>query len=212
MRLALFGGSFDPPHRGHVAIALAAADTFALDQVLFAPAGRQPLKRDGHSATWEQRIQMVRLACADADPARFSASTLDAPRADGLPNYTVDTLAVLHAERPADALFSIAGADSFRSIGKWREAVRLFDLAQWLVVSRPGVPLELPDGLELTAAQRGRVHLLDSVHDEVAATDLRQRLAAGDSCHDLLSPSVAEFIREHRLYSGEQGHFVRLEV
>lgn len=203
MRLALFGGSFDPPHRGHVAIARSAADTFALDRVFFAPAGRQPLKRDGHSATWEQRLAMVALACSDADPVRFSASTLDAPRSDGAPNYTVDTLSVLHTLHPGDELFSIAGADSFRSIGKWREVGRLFDLAQWLVVSRPGVPLELPQGLELSPARRMRVHLLDSVHDDVAATNLRQRLAAGDPCHDLLSPSVAEYIGEHRLYSGE---------
>ena len=203
MRVALFGGSFDPPHRGHVSIARSAADTFVLDLVLFTPAGRQPLKGDGHSATWDQRLAMVALACSDADPVRFSASTLDAPRPDGSPNYTVDTLSVLHTLLAEDELFSIAGADSFRSIGKWREVRRLFDLAQWLVVSRPGVPLELPQGLELSHAQRERVHLLDSVHDDVAATNLRQRLAAGDPCHDLLSSSVAEYIREHRLYSGE---------
>ena len=200
MRIALFGGSFDPPHRGHVAIARAAADTFHLDQVLFAAAARQPLKRDGHSTSYEQRLAMVALACADADPEHFLPSTLDAPRPDGSPNYTVDTLEALRLAQPDAELFSLAGADSFLHIGKWREAHRLFDLAQWIVVSRPGVPLELPTGLTLTPAQRSRIHLLDSVHEDVAATDLRQRLAAGDPCNDLLPGPVGAYIAQHQLY------------
>ncbi len=200
MRIALFGGSFDPPHRGHVAIARAAADHCALDRVLFAPAGRQPLKQDGHSATWEQRLAMVTLACADADPIRFAASTLDAPRPDGSPNYTADTLRALNALHPEAELFSIAGADSFQTIGKWRHVAQLFALAQWIVVSRPGVPLERPPGLTLSPEQQQRIHLLDSVHEDVAATGLRQRLAAGDPCQDLLCPSVAAYIHANALY------------
>ena len=198
MRIALFGGSFDPPHRGHLAIAKAAADSFSLDQVLFAPAGRQPLKRDGHSATFEDRLAMVALAC-ETD-ARFAASAVDAPHPDGSANYTVDTLEALSKSDPAAELFNLAGADSFQYLAKWREPRRLIDLAQWIVVSRPGVPLRLPEGLPLTPFQQGRVHLLDSVHDDVAATSLRERLAAGDRCTDLLPGSVAAYIANHSLY------------
>jgi nicotinate-nucleotide adenylyltransferase len=200
MRIALFGGSFDPPHLGHLAIARAAADTFALDQVVFAPAGRQPLKRSGHFAAYEQRLAMANLACADADPIRFHASDLDGPKPDGSPNYTIDTLEAVAKAYPEAELFNLAGADSFLHLAKWRSPQRLIDLAQWIVVSRPGVPLAIPEGLHLTPAQRARIHLLDSVHEDVAATHLRERLAAGDPCTDLLTPSVAAYIAQHLLY------------
>ena len=94
MRVALFGGSFDPPHHGHLAIATAAADALRLDSVLFGPAGRQPLKLDGTVTAFEDRLAMVELACLE-DP-RFTVSEIDAPRADGLPNYTVDKIGRAH--------------------------------------------------------------------------------------------------------------------
>ncbi len=198
MRLALFGGSFDPPHRGHVAIARAAADRFALDQVLFAPAGRQPLKRNGHVASFAQRLEMTALACA-ADN-RFGVSTIDEPRADGRPNYTSDTLRALAAAYPDAERYNLAGADSFQHLAEWHEADKLIDLAEWIVVSRPGVPLAFPEGLALTKSQQHRIHLLDSVHEEVAATDLRSRLAAGDACGDLLPAGVSGYIQRNGLY------------
>jgi len=199
MRIALFGGSFDPPHRGHIAIARAAADAFHLDQVLFAPAGRQPLKRNGHAASYDQRLAMVSLAC-NADP-RFLPSEIDAPKPDGSPNYTVDSLEALAALHPTAEIFNLAGADSFQHLAKWHEADRLLKLAQWIVVSRPGIPLQLPAGLDVTPPQRARIHLLDSVQEDVAATNLRDRLAARDPCVDLLPPSVAAYIASNRLYA-----------
>jgi nicotinate-nucleotide adenylyltransferase len=205
MRIALFGGSFDPPHRGHLAIAQAAAEAFALDRVLFAPAGRQPLKRAGHTASYDQRLAMCRLACAETDPIRFAASTLDAPLADGSPNYTVRTLELLAAQYPRAQLFNLAGADTFQHLAQWRDPQRLLQLAEWIVVSRPGSPLRPPDGLALTPAQLARVHLLDTVHEDIAATTLRQRLAQSDSAaaalDDLLPPSVAAYIAAHHLYT-----------
>jgi nicotinate-nucleotide adenylyltransferase len=205
MRIALFGGSFDPPHRGHLAIAQAAADSFSLDRVLFTPAGRQPLKRDGHAAAYEQRLAMCELACRalceeTGDPARFAVSTLDAPLADGSPNYTVRTLSLLADQYPRATLFNIVGADTFLEIPRWREPYRLLQLAEWIVVSRPGASLRFPEGLALTPAQRARVHLLDTVHDPVSATTLRHRLAQNVPCDDLLPSGVAAYIAEHALY------------
>ena len=198
MRIALFGGTFDPPHRGHIAIARAAADRFALDEVLFAPTGRQPLKVE-HAAAFNDRLAMTTLACAD-DP-RFKPSAIDAPLSGGTPNYTVDTLYTLLDSMPGtDVLFNLVGADSFHSIARWRNPRHLLQLAEWIVVSRPGYPLEDPAGLILTDAQRTRIHLLDSIHEDVAATDLRERLAAGDPCADLLSVPVSTYIRQHHLY------------
>ena len=139
MRVALFGGSFDPPHHGHIAIAIAAADVFDLDQVLFAPVGRQPLKAEGRSAPFADRLAMVQLACG-ANP-RFVASDLDAPRTDGAPNYTVQTLTTLHETMPDVRLFNLVGADSFLTLPRWHDAPRLLQLAEWIVVSRPEFPL-----------------------------------------------------------------------
>ena len=184
MRAALFGGTFDPPHLGHIGIARAAADAFRLDTVLFAPSGRQPLKADGHVSPFDDRLAMTSLACA-ADP-RFAPTTLDAPRADGEPNYTVDTLEALRQEMPNAVLFNLVGADSFLSLPQWREPDRLIELAEWIVVSRPGYALDDLGSLTLTSAQRARVHLLETVHYDIAATDLRERLRGGDSCTDLL--------------------------
>jgi nicotinate-nucleotide adenylyltransferase len=198
MRVALFGGSFDPPHHGHIAIATAAADVFDLDSVLFAPVGHQPLKAEGGAAPFADRLAMVELACA-ADP-RFAVSDLDAPRADGAPNYTVDTLATLHERMPEARLFNLVGADSFLSLRRWHEPERLLELAEWIVVSRPGFPLADLSLLGLTAGQRGRVHLLQTVHEDVAATNLRERLEAGDGCEDVLSPAVSAYIQAHQLY------------
>lgn len=198
MRLALFGGSFDPPHRGHLAIASAALERFALDRVLFAPVGRQPLKRQGAVGSFEQRLAMITLACR-AD-RRFTPSALDAPHADGSPNYSIGTIESAIREQPAAELFCLAGADSFHTLGHWREPQRLLAEAQWIVVSRPGYSIADPEGLELTPAQRLRVHPLDTVHEEAAATDLRERLAQGDRCTDLLPEAVAAYIEANGLY------------
>jgi nicotinate-nucleotide adenylyltransferase len=206
-RRAIFGGTFDPPHRGHMAIARAAADAFQLDQVLFAPTGRQPLKLQTNPSSFPDRMAMVAAACADAcrlggSANRFAVTDLDAPRPGDLPNYTVDTLTALRALYPGDALFSIAGADSFLTLHHWREPQRLLELAEWIVVTRPGYPLteERLAPLHLTPAQRDRVHLLTGIHEDVSATRLRDRLRQGDPCDDLLSPAVADYIAQHHLY------------
>jgi nicotinate-nucleotide adenylyltransferase len=198
MRVALFGGSFDPPHHGHTAIAAAAADVFNLDQVLFAPVGRQPLKRDGAPASFADRLAMVELACA-AD-SRFVVSDVDGPRSDGAPNYTVATLAALQEAMPDARLFNLVGADSFLDLPRWHEPERLLEAAEWIVVSRPGFPLANLSALDLTPHQRGRVHLLQTVHEDVAATNLRERLEAGDPCTDVLDPEVSAYIQTHHLY------------
>jgi nicotinate-nucleotide adenylyltransferase len=198
MRVTLFGGSFDPPHHGHIAIATAAADVFDLDKVLFAPVGRQPLKPEGAPASFADRLAMVELACRVDQ--RFAVSDLDAPRSDGSPNYTVQTLTTLHEAVPDARLFNLVGADSFLNLPRWHEPERLLELAEWIVVSRPGFPLANLSALCLTPHQRGRVHLLQTVHEDVAATHLRERLEAGDPCTDVLDPAVSAYIRAHHLY------------
>jgi nicotinate-nucleotide adenylyltransferase len=141
---------------------------------------------------------MVWLAC-EAD-ARFEASEIDGPNPDGAPNYTVETLEKLRRESSGAKLFSIAGGDSFLSLRQWREPDRLLQLAEWIVVSRPGAPLHSLDQLHLSPEQRARVHLIETVHEEVSATELRRRLAAGEDCAGLIPHAVGSYITKHRLY------------
>jgi nicotinate-nucleotide adenylyltransferase len=191
MRIAFFGGTFDPPHRGHLAIAQAAAERFSLDTIFFAPTGRQPLKPDGHGASFTDRLAMVELLCTangdNANRPRFVPSTLDAPRDDGQPNYTVDTLHRLRAELAGSnsklELFSIVGAD-----------------AAWIVVSRPGFSLADLASLALTPAQQAQVHLLEGVYHPASSTEIRERMESGLDCSTFLTPEVLQYIAEHRLY------------
>ena len=146
-RIAFFGGSFDPPHWGHLAIAAAAADLFALKQVLFAPAGNQPFKGKFPATDFLHRYTMTALA-TQADP-RFIPSLLDAPHLDAIdaprPNYTVETLSHLRASLAAEPepthLFTLLGADSWLDIAHWFQASRLLALSDWIVAARPGFSL-----------------------------------------------------------------------
>ena len=207
MRVALFGGTFDPIHRAHLMLAQGAAEAFALDRIAFAPTARQPLKAEPAIASYIDRMAMVQLAIEAPGTApagcEFVLSGLDGPRGDGEPNYTVDVLAALGTELPTAELWSIAGADSFLTLQQWRDPARLLELAQWIVVSRPGSPLteEQIAPLGLTEAERARVHLLETVHEDVSATELRQRLAAGQPCNDLLPHPVLAYIRRNGLYT-----------
>jgi nicotinate-nucleotide adenylyltransferase len=152
-RAAFFGGSFDPPHLGHLAVARAARDALQLDAVLFAPVGAQPLKPRGSTAEFDDRVAMTRLAIAGE--LGFEISLADAPNATGEPNYTLETLCSLRAALPADGkLFCLMGADSFVSLRRWRGAAEIPFAAALIVASRPGQQLDdlaryLPSGLAL---------------------------------------------------------------
>jgi nicotinate-nucleotide adenylyltransferase len=230
MRIALFGGSFDPPHSGHIGIAVAGVDRLRLESVLMAPVGRQPLKRDQTQSPYEDRIAMVQLACANHPP--LVASVIDAPLPDGRYNYTYDTLQRLRETLPAtDELFCLVGADSLQTLHHWHRAAEALMLAEWIVAARPGFTLEaletlLPAGIrashpehgagwlrlrltgpstaasETASTQQGTLWLLPDLHYEVSATDLRAALAdeSAGIPQQVLDPRVAEYAHEHGLY------------
>jgi nicotinate-nucleotide adenylyltransferase len=151
-RIAFFGGSFDPPHLGHLAVARAARAALELDTVLFAPVGAQPLKPNGSGASFEDRVAMVKLAIAD-EPG-FAVSLADAPRPGGAPNYTLETLLKLRKELMECELYLLMGADSLAGMQRWHRAAEIPFAAPLIVASRPGQPLDdfrglLPEGLTL---------------------------------------------------------------
>ncbi len=206
LRIAFFGGSFDPPHLGHLAVARAARDAFRLDAVLFAPVGAQPLKPEGSAAGFEDRVAMTRLAI-EGEPG-FDLSLADAPKSAGertaMPNYTVETLERLRTSlAPDSSLFCLMGADSYFGLRRWHRAAELPFVASLIVASRPGQPREgfrdaLPPGLALESApqadkiqsgievrafylidpagNRAPFYLLPGLDVEISATEIRSSM------------------------------------
>jgi nicotinate-nucleotide adenylyltransferase len=228
-RIAFFGGSFDPPHRGHLAVARAAQLALDLDAVLFAPVGVQPLKPLGASAGFEDRLAMTELAI-NSKP-NFAISLADAPAPDVAHNYTIDTLLRLRAELPDDcALFCLMGADSFLALRDWRRGADIPFAAPLIVASRPGQQLDdlaaaLPPDISIIAAPVSNLsngievriftlrnpagaatpfYLLPGLEIEVSASEIRRQAQAAhgrlDAGHDLLPEAVSDYIAAHGLY------------
>jgi nicotinate-nucleotide adenylyltransferase len=199
MRIGFFGGSFDPPHRGHLTVARTVAATFRLDRLLLAPTAQQPLKPGGAAASFQDRLAMVEILCRGE--ARFEPSALDAPRTHNEPNYTIDTLRHLRAEfAQYPEVYSIVGADSFLDLRRWRSPDLLLDIVNWIVVSRPGFALSALNKLGLSPEQRAHVYLLEGVTEPVSATEVRACLREGRDCSELVPYDVLSYIREHHLY------------
>ena len=193
MNVALFGGAFDPVHTGHLEIARAAADAFALDRVLFVPSGRPPHKADRRLADYEDRFEMTRLAC-EADP-RFEASRLEDPARTGPGmTYSVQTLERVRSQLgDGDRLFFLLGQDAFEDLDTWYRLEDVLRLAEFLVVSRPGVG-------RASNPVEARAHWLQGVENPVSATEIRRRAQAGQPLEDLTPPEVGRYIEEHKLY------------
>jgi nicotinate-nucleotide adenylyltransferase len=160
LRVAFFGGSFDPPHLGHLAVAHAALEALSLDKVLFAPVSAQPLKPAGATAGFHDRVEMTKLAIA-SEPA-FELSLADAPKPGDKPNYTLETLLSVKAELKKNSeLYCLMGADSYAGLQRWFRAAEIPFVAPLVVASRPGEPLHdlkalLPAGLSLEAGDDSR--------------------------------------------------------
>ena len=218
-RVAFFGGSFDPPHLGHLSIAAAAQQALLLDRVLFAPVGLQPLKPAGSSASFSDRVAMIRLAIAGH--SGFELSLLDAPNpGQPSPNYTFDTLTELRKSLPSEAkLFLLLGADSFATLHQWHRSAELLFHANLIVASRPGeslgdLPSMLPVGVSIhavddrpnryrltnAAADESTLTILPDLQYDISATQLRAQIAGSTEQPPLLDPAVLAYIRSHALY------------
>ena len=187
MRVAIFGGTFDPIHTAHVRVALEAADRFQLDRVLFIPSGNPPHKPSNSTTPYEHRFRMVELAC-EAD-ARFEASRLESGAAK---SYSIDTIGKVRAGLPDGAeLFFLIGADAFAEIGSWHRSAEVLQAVEFVVVSRPGYDYPVPAG--------ARVHRLETLALVISSSEIRRKLDDGESVAEL-APAVLRYIREHRLY------------
>jgi nicotinate-nucleotide adenylyltransferase len=196
-RLGILGGTFDPPHIGHLWLATVAADELDLAKVLLVPAANPPHKRRRAISHAADRVLMTRLAVAN-DP-RLDVSPVELER-EG-PSYTVDTLTELGRRHPDADLVLVLAADSLAQIDTWREPDRLLELASWAVGPRPGAPL--PTRAELVARwgrAASRIHLLGGPALEVSASQIRRRVAAGRAIRYLVPRAVEELIVDRQLY------------
>lgn len=199
-RIGVFGGAFDPPHRGHVAIARAAIDQLQLDVLHLLPTGEAWHKaRDLTAAV--HRIAMCELAFSGMDALRLD---LRETRRAG-PTYTIDTLLELQQEYVGAAFYLVMGADQAQALSAWHRAEEIFRIAIICVVARPGVqesldsmPSPAPDVGRLGA--EARVQFLQLPPTPLSATDVRQRALLQESVDTLVSPSVARYIEQHHLY------------
>ena len=184
VKLGVFGGTFDPPHVGHLAIAQAALESAKLDRVIFVPARRSPLKEREPAASAADRLAM--LEAATKSEPRFSVSRVELDR-EG-PSYTVDTLEALKGEGD---LFLILGSDALADLGKWRSPERIRALASLLVARRPGAPE--PDA---TVSARA----FDAPCLDISSRELRARAARGLSLRYLVPDDVWRHIERKGLY------------
>jgi nicotinate-nucleotide adenylyltransferase len=196
MKLGILGGTFDPPHFGHLRLAEAALTQLSLDKVLFAPAGVQPLKQ-GHPATApEQRARMVELAIADQPRFALSRADLDRPG----PHYTVDLLAIVQQQYPAAALWFILGEDSLGDLLRWRDPARIVQFARLAVLRRPGYE---PDWAVLDRALpdlRARLDWIEYGEIDISASDIRQRVQRGLPLTSLVPAPVIDYLLAQQLY------------
>jgi nicotinate-nucleotide adenylyltransferase len=192
VRLGVMGGTFDPVHHGHLVAASEVAARFGLDEVVFVPTGQPSFKQDSVVSEAEHRYLMTVIATA-SNP-RFTVSRVDVERA-GL-TYTVDTLRDLKAERPDADLYFITGADAIAQILTWKDAAELFDMAQFVAVTRPG------HALSVAGLPQGRVDVLEIPALSISSTDVRARARAGEPVWYLVPDGVVQYIAKHRLYRG----------
>jgi nicotinate-nucleotide adenylyltransferase len=196
-RVGVYGGTFDPVHIGHLAIAEEARWALGLSRVYVVPAAQQPLKANSHDASPAQRLAMVRLACADNPGLAPSDIELHRPP----PSYTVDTLAEFRERLgPAVELHFILGADAAAELPRWRSAAAILGLARLAIVGRPGYTIDIA---ALDAALPGlaaRATPIDGPRLDISSTELRRRLAAGQPARYQIPDPVLRYIEEHGFY------------
>ncbi len=214
-RVGILGGTFDPIHEGHLAVAEAACAALGLDEVLFIPSHHPPHRRVEPQASRYHRFAMVALALADRPT--FLASDVELLAADW--SYTSVTLRRLHATAfDALQLFFITGADAFAEIATWKDYPAILDLANFVVVSRPGDPAgSIPDRLPRlrermivtpssdaarppARADGTSIWLVQARTPDVSSTEVRRRLRSGEPIEGVLPAAVAQYIERHHLY------------
>lgn len=201
MRLGIFGGSFDPVHNGHLALAEACRKGAKLDRVLLVPAAQQPHKPSGPVASAADRLRMIELAIAERHG--LAASGVEISR--GGVSYTVDTLRTIAVEFPGAKLFLLMGADTLHDLPTWREPAEVCRLATPLAVHRAGEPpVDFAKLIGIAAPaviRESQQHVIDMPLMDVSSSEIRKRVARGLSIAELVPSAVGGYIAAGQLYS-----------
>ena len=201
MRKGILGGTFDPIHNAHLAIAEEVRQRLSLDEVIFVPAGCPRLKSAGPVATPKQRVHMVRLAISGSPYYRLSTVEIERPG----PSCSVDTVAEFRGQlNKDDELYFILGQDNLAELPRWREPERLVKMCRLVAVPRPGQLL--PDLKALEASVPGLAESLirlDAPHVDISASLVRERVSRGLPIRHLVPEAVADYIEEHGLYTSQ---------
>lgn len=197
LRIGVLGGTFDPIHYGHLAIAEEARYILDLARVYLIPAAHQPLKQGRHAASAAHRLAMVDLACDDNPMLIASSIELDRPP----PSYSVDTIAALRQQLPADTeLHFILGADALALLPRWHRINELIEMTRFAVITRPGIVLDVAATAQQLPRLRGRVTVIEGPALEISSDMLRQRMHNGLPVRYQLPDTVLAYIYEHGLY------------
>jgi nicotinate-nucleotide adenylyltransferase len=212
--VGILGGTFNPPHLGHLALARYAREELALERVLLMPSHIAPHKSTEQDPGPQHRLNMCRLA-VDGEP-RVSVCSLEIERPG--PSYTVDTLSAIHASHPDAQLTLIVGADIAPTLPAWREPAKVLELAHVAIGARTGACDEdmlatvaslsrSPEGDRASRRRpgAGEVRFLPMPVVEVSSSIVRERVARGESVEQLVGPAVARYISEHGLYGARAG-------
>jgi nicotinate-nucleotide adenylyltransferase len=226
LNVGLFGGTFDPIHRGHLTVARAAQQRFDLRRILFVPAASPPHKQGKKFSPYPHRYAMVALAVQGEKT--FVPSAIESPEERGdAPSYSIETVRRLKKQlKKSDRLFFLVGMDQFQDIAKWREPEALLREVEFIIMNRPGwslaeVGASLPTGLRppdaTMKAMRSQpasgeivlkgatLHLLTDVSEKISATQIREAEHSGRKLDSLVGPAVADYIRKTGLYKPVQG-------
>lgn len=199
MKIGVLGGTFDPVHQGHIMMAEEAIDALSLSEVLMVPAGQPVLKVNDRITPAEHRLAMLRLAVAGRQNLKVSTMEIERPG----PSFTVDTVAGLSEQHGGrDEIYFILGWDSLEQLSEWREPARLISMCFLVAVPRPGWPR--PDLEALEAGVPGisrRVVFLEKPQVDISASAIREMAARGLSIDHLVPGPVADYIKEHKLYT-----------
>jgi nicotinate-nucleotide adenylyltransferase len=205
MATALFGGTFDPIHKGHLAVVQAALEspTFSLDRIYFIPADIPPHKLQQPITPWHHRYAMVELAVRDHP--HFTPSRIEDPEnTHGEPNYSINTVRRFKREHglKTEDLYFIMGIDAFRDISSWRDPEALLQECRFIIASRPGFDSQMVEALSLSIgfSDQNQINLLETVAVDISSTQIRRAIARREPLDKYVPSAVAEYIEQHQLY------------
>lgn len=195
-RLGILGGTFDPPHIGHLWLAEAARQQLKLDKVLFLPAGQPPHKQDDMVSPARHRLEMTRLAVSGNE--RFAVGDLDVMRPP--PHYTLTLLELLHQRFPDTLFWLLIGSDSLRDLPTWHQPGNILKLARFGILPRSSVSVDWVSLTQILPRVESAVDFIKAPTIELSSTEMRQWLKSGGSLRYLIPQAVLEYIAVHGLY------------